>query len=859
MKSAPILIIDKTGLIGEPLSLKLSKEFPVVLISKWKKFPVITDNKYSHIIFIADENGSLEFLPQIIKKAKGINSGFIFAQDMASKDIYAEKVLGLYSSSKVVLYGDIFGNKLILRTESFKSVINKFIYQGKMFGKIQILGDGLRMTHPVFINDVVDGLIDLVFGMNDKHSLFYLFPKHPVTELSLAHMIQKANPQINIDFIRSDPRKGIVHFPQNGKYLLEDKYALSKKIRAIDIYGNPPAGATNEGKENTQTKYKGKKSFSLKILWVLIFLFISPLIFALFFSFLGLNTLYLAKEEIDRGNFIRAKSSLRLSNTFFYVGRQASKALHFQAKIIGRENNLKRFSQNLELGHKISQGVLYAFDSEIYFSKIFSGKSDNPVDDFSKWQNYLKSSIVILEKIKAEGKVSDSFLQKLEVVDPFIKLLSNASDVLPNIVGIEGQRTYLVLFQNNMELRPGGGFIGSYGILKINLGKITEFTIHDVYDADGQLKGHLEPPFAIRRYLPSAHWYMRDGNFDIDFVKAASASSNFLYVETGVKSDGVIGVDVSFVKNILHAIGPVYVPDYKENVDENNLYIITQSHAEKNFFPGSTQKKDFLRSLYRAIMDKISQHNVPYLSVAQAISDSLVQKHLLFAFNDNTQNIFTVNGWSSSLWDERIDDEKSVNDFLGIIEANLGVNKVNYFISRKIDHKVAIEDNGSISEELNISYKNASTSWPGGGYKNYLRIILPEDANISEISIQNVSQVLIDAITDPLIYEAKDFKPPPGLEVEKVNDGNKTIYGFIVNIPVGEIIKIKIKYALKNNVSNLNNFSYNLKLFKQPGIDNLPYSFSLEFPNSFNVIEGTTSYSKKIVRDENLIVGFAKK
>lgn len=416
-----------------------------------------------------------------------------------------------------------------------------------------------------------------------------------------------------------------------------------------------------------------------------------------------------------------------------------------------------------------------------------------------------------------------------------------------------------MLFQNNMELRPGGGFIGSYGILKINLGKITEFTIHDVYDADGQLKGHLEPPFAIRRYLPSAHWYMRDGNFDIDFVKAASASSNFLYVETGVKSDGVIGVDVSFVKNILHAIGPVYVPDYKENVDENNLYIITQSHAEKNFFPGSTQKKDFLRSLYRAIMDKISQHNVPYLSVAQAISDSLVQKHLLFAFNDNTQNIFTVNGWSSSLWDERIDDEKSVNDFLGIIEANLGVNKVNYFISRKIDHKVAIEDNGSISEELNISYKNASTSWPGGGYKNYLRIILPEDANISEISIQNVSQVLIDAITDPLIYEAKDFKPPPGLEVEKVNDGNKTIYGFIVNIPVGEIIKIKIKYALKNNVSNLNNFSYNLKLFKQPGIDNLPYSFSLEFPNSFNVIEGTTSYSKKIVRDENLIVGFAKK
>ncbi len=361
MKAAPILIIDKTGLIGEPLSLKLSKEFPVVFVGKSplahvpfaRSFPTIPDSKYSHIIVIADEGEQLEFLPKIIEKAKGVNSELIFAQDLSSKDNYAEKVLSAYPTGKVVLYGDIFDNKLIHRHEGFRSVINKFIYQTQRFGKIQILGDGLKEAYPVFLNDAVDGLIDLVFGMNDKHSFFYLFPKHPVTELSLAHMIQKANPEVTIDFIRSDPRKGVIHFPQNGKYLLEDKYPLAKKIRSIDIHGNPlrqlADGGTIEKRESFETKHRGKKGFSLKILWVLIFLIVAPLFFTLFFSFAGLNTLYYAGTMIDKGNFNTAKSSLHLSNTLFSIGKQTSSLLFFQGKIIGKEKSLKRLLEEIKL------------------------------------------------------------------------------------------------------------------------------------------------------------------------------------------------------------------------------------------------------------------------------------------------------------------------------------------------------------------------------------------------------------------------------------------------------------------------------------------------------------------------------
>jgi len=877
----PILVIDRFGLVGEPLSLRLSKEFLVVFVSRRNlnldienqnivrfpfsgKFPVIPDNKYSHIIFIDEEGQDLEFLPKIIDKAKDINSDFIFAQGLSISGRYAtDKILHLYHSAKVVLFGDIFDSKLILRKENFKSVINKFIYQAQKFGKIQILGDGLRATYPVFLPDVTNGLIDLVFGIYRSHSLFYIFPKHPPSELSLAHMIQKINPEVTVDFTKHDPRLGNITFPSNGKNLLGDKYPLAEKIRGIDIKKK-----VKIQDEVLHGSTKRLRNFPFFIVWVLIFLLLSPFIFTLFFSFLGKNTFYYAKKEIDKGNFANAKSSLHLSQTFFYVGKQASNILFLQAKIVRGKNNFKKLSEDIDLGYKISEGLLQALSFKTYFSKILNGESGNPIADFAKGENYLKSSIVTLGKLRAEGKIPASILQNLEIINPLVKLLFNTSDVMPSILGMEGPKTYLILFQNNMELRPGGGAIGSYGILKFNMGKITEFTIHDVYDADQQLRGHVEPPFAVRRYLLQQHWHMRDSNFDVDFVKSALSSSNFLFVETGQKADGVIAVDMSFVKNILHAIGPVYVADYKETIDENNFYMKTQSHTAKNFFPASTQKKGFLISLNKTIIAKITGEKTPYLLIVQAISDALLQKHLLFAFSNKSQNIFTVNGWSSSLWDERKYSEESANDFLGINEANLGKNEVNDSIKRQIFQKVMIGSSGDVSEELTINYKNESEIKTDRDYKNYLRIILPKNARLSEISINNNLQEIVDAVTDPLIYEAKNFKTPQGLEVEKTQENNKEIFGFFVKIPAGEIVRIRLKYALPGSISGLNTFSYNLKLFKQPGIDNIPYSFSLAYPNSFNIIkssdkvirgEGKVSYSEKIMEDKNLILDFAKK
>ena len=78
-------------------------------------------------------------------------------------------------------------------------------------------------------------------------------------------------------------------------------------------------------------------------------------------------------------------------------------------------------------------------------------------------------------------------------------------------------KKYVIFFANNMELRPGGGFIGSFGIFEIGNYSIGEIKIYDIYDADGQLTVHLDPPKPIAQYLHVPHWFFRDSNFSPDF------------------------------------------------------------------------------------------------------------------------------------------------------------------------------------------------------------------------------------------------------------------------------------------------------------------------------------------------------
>ena len=382
------------------------------------------------------------------------------------------------------------------------------------------------------------------------------------------------------------------------------------------------------------------------------------------------------------------------------------------------------------------------------------------------------------------------------------------------------------------------------------------------------MKGHVEPPYSIRRHVPQVHWYLRNSNYDVDFLESASTAANFLYLETGQKVDGIIGIDVSFVKDLIGALGEINVPEYKEKVNAQNFYYITQSHAEKNFFPSSTQKKDFLGALFTAIKNNLAQRkSIPYDPILTALLSAIEQKHVLFAFSDkNTQNVFSAKGWSSSMDDFRPGNQ--LNDFLGISEANIGVNKANFFVGRSVRYEVNIGDTGALVSSATLNLRNDSNAWPGGNYKTYLRFITPQGSSLNSIFIDGKEQKLTGAILDPAIYEKKNFVVPLGLEIEKYDEKGKTIFGFLAIVPQKKSQKIVVNYTLAKKINPRSPLSiYSLRLFKQPGTEFYPFDLLVSYPSTVSVtssekisnVNGKIVLSKSLTTDEDIELNISRK
>jgi hypothetical protein len=849
----PILIVDKIGEIGEKLIADLKQESLVIFVSSKKieeekvvhvpyvkKIPTIPDNTYSHI-FVIDEYGKIskEFISSFVKKAKHDGSKLILAININfTNEKFIQKYINSYDGARIIVFGDIFAKDYLFDSSTY---INKFIKQVQNYQQINIPGDGTTQTNPVFLDDVTVGILQVGFIEDEAFNTFFLYPKNKPTLLTLAHIFQKRQPTIKIDFIKSSKqKKEKLELRTEGKYLLEENYDLENRIKKIDFEKKDTVEVKREEyykKDNALQNFKFGYLFAGVIL-IFGFFFLLPLFSTLFLSATGGLFLNNLKTNVENHQLFAAKNDAFIAYFMLKTARETSTLLAKEARFIGKEKELSDFTAKIDQGVELAYTASAVLDSIDKIKSLSYGSAKNNSIEFSKVSDNFKNALVVYLKQKEAGNIPAKVDKKLQDV---ISFMSTTIDLWPDILGFNGKKTYLILLQNNMELRPGGGFIGSYGILVVKGGKIDSFKIYDIYDADGQLKGHVEPPFAIRRYFQSVNWYFRDSNFDVDFSKNAIAAAVFLNSEMHQSVDGVIGVDLSFVKNLISATGPVKVVDYSETVTADNLFKVVSSHTEKGFFPGSTQKKDFLSALYRSLQQELStQKENNYLNLVQALSNSLFEKHIIFAFNNvSLQSVFSINGWGSTLFDNRSPDDSLANDFIGINEANIGANKVNYYVKRSISQEATLDEKGNIYQTLKISFRNLADKSLGkdGFYKSYLRIITPFNTKINNIKIDGVEQKIVNAITDPVFYESKKFIPPTGLEVDVQNESGKTIYGFLNSVDVGKLKTIEIGYSLSQKLNmTKNNFFYNLKVFKQPGIDSFPYVLALNFPDKLKPI-----------------------
>lgn len=403
------------------------------------------------------------------------------------------------------------------------------------------------------------------------------------------------------------------------------------------------------------------------------------------------------------------------------------------------------------------------------------------------------------------------------LVEDSIPLLKAA----PYIMGLDGERHYLILFQNDKELRPTGGFLTAYSEADVTSGKFSTVASDDIYHLDGRYTPSIPAPDPIVRYIKGPYILnknvrLRDMNFSPDFKESMD-----LFVGAAEKAgirgiDGVIGVDTQVVVNLLDVLGQIGVPGFgnfstevEPKCDCPQVIYELESFADQEgpviwdpltgeiilAPPNMDNRKKIVGPLMNSILSNaLGQPKEKLPDLFKAAFKSLLEKHvLMYMLNAKAQEgveSFNIAG--------RIQEYDG--DYLHINDANLGGRKSNLYVDQEVVQNIDIAKDGTVTKTLTITYKNTKDydGWLNSVLPNWTRIYVPKGSELIDVSG----------------FEDK---------AEPYEDLGKTVFAGGFELRPNGVVKVEVVYKLPFKVND----EYRLLVQKQPGKDAPLYSIEL--------------------------------
>lgn len=406
--------------------------------------------------------------------------------------------------------------------------------------------------------------------------------------------------------------------------------------------------------------------------------------------------------------------------------------------------------------------------------------------------------------------------------------LTHLSVIAPSLLGYPEEVTYLVLFQNNNELRPTGGFIGSYGILKVKSGEITKMESNDIYHLDMPASldetFQAEPPKQLKEYLGVDRWFMRDANWYPDFPDSARNIKWFYEREmlaAGRSNEtedllGVIAITPRMVTDLLYLTGPVQVDG--KFYDKDNFVDVLQYEVEMSFREeeiSEWDRKNIIGDIIEEMKEKIfSMSSDRWSELLNTFNENIERKNLMVhIFDDYKRNIASDFNWGGEL-------KKADSDYLMVVDANLAAFKTDRVMDKKVRY-ILEEGSNSLKSKVDIFYKNNGWfDWQTTRYRTYTRVYVPSSSKIISSS-----------------HAAEDFS-------YNTIDNPKNGFGSFISIEPGDTGVLSFEYNLSNSVLEKiedDNY-YSLLVQRQPGNDISNFEAHLKFKKNVEEVKGEGAF-----------------
>lgn len=434
-----------------------------------------------------------------------------------------------------------------------------------------------------------------------------------------------------------------------------------------------------------------------------------------------------------------------------------------------------------------------------------------------------------------------SLSEKLPLVEEILSQAENYWAALLAILGQDNPRQYLLLFQNNSEIRATGGFIGTYGLLTLDRGEIKDLFIEGIFYPDGQLREKIIPPQPIQKI--STAWSTHDANWFADFPTSAEKVAWFYEKTGGPTVDGIITFTPTVIERLMKLTGPLDMPDYDFTLTAENFVELIQYQVEVDYNKELNRPKQILADFAPKFIEALAQ--LPSLNRKEALEiifDCLKEKHILIYFKDDSlEKLVAQEGWSGQV----LSTDK---DYLSVVSSNINGYKTDRVVQEMIEHQAEIQPDGSIIDTLTITRQHQ-----GGHFKydwwnrvnaNYLRVYLPLGSQL--ISAQGQT---IEIYQPPIDYQKNNFKTDPlvraiedsmtidsksGTQIFK--ESGKTVFANWLYVSSGQTVTLTYKYKLPFKIDLTKpSDSYSLLVQKQSGTLGSQFSHQLEFPEEWQV------------------------
>lgn len=414
------------------------------------------------------------------------------------------------------------------------------------------------------------------------------------------------------------------------------------------------------------------------------------------------------------------------------------------------------------------------------------------------------------------------------------------SFLIRELLGESGPRLYLFLFQNNHELRPTGGFIGSYGLLEVSGGRVRKFFVDGIFNPDGQFGENIVPPAPVRKV--SATWSLHDSNWWPDFPRSAEKAISFYEKTGGPTVDGVVTLTPSVIRDLLRITGPIEMPEYGVTIGADTFMSVIQQEVEVDYDRTLNRPKQILADLAPVLFDRLLQSRdmSSILSLSEILDTGLSERQmLLYSRNEAIQSLVRKAGWSGELL-------SSSGDYASVVHTNLNGYKTDGVIEETVEHVANVRADGSVLDTLRITRKHTGGGtdhdWWNRVNSDYMRVYVPFGSELLSVSGQTY-----ELNADPVDYDALGFRRDPDVEQEEratvmhesgtriSEESGKTVFGNWVYVSPGESVTVEYSYLLPFRVfpENGEPSSYAFLYQKQAGVEWLDFSHTLAFPDRF--------------------------